>query len=201
MKYRLNAAQTTYPVSEAELVDLLRLDDYTDPNLKFMLHSATDAVIGFIGRSLLKQEYTIQWDGFPGKGTETGGLESLRLVPDAWISLPYGPLIAVKSVTVIDLDGNVETTPSTDYVVDNLTAPGRLRFPYGFSAIIERTRLQIVYDAGYGENPEDVPHAIRYGILIAAGYLYEHRGECSAGSAITDSGAAKVLQPYRMLHL
>lgn len=201
MRYRLKAAQTTYPVSEVELVDLLRLDDYTDPNLKFMLHSATDAVIGYIGRSLIKQEYIIQWDGFPGKGTETAGLESLRLVPDRWIELPYGPLIEVKSVVVIDLEGTVETISPSDYIIDDLTVPGRIRFPSGYPAVSERKRLQITYDAGYGDNAEDVPFAIRHGILVAAGYLYEHRGECSAGSAITDSGAAKILQPYRLLHL
>jgi uncharacterized phiE125 gp8 family phage protein len=201
MRYGLKSAQTTYPVSEAELADLLRLDDYTDPNLKFMLHSATDAAIAHTSRSFLTQEHTIQWDGVPGNGPRDVALRPVRFIEDTWIELPYAPLIQVKTVKTIDLQNNEQTIATSNYAVDTISQPGRIRFLNGYPAVTDGTRLQVVYDSGYGANPEQVPFAIRHGILMAAAYLYEHRGECDAGSAIYKSGADKVLNPYRIVYL
>ena len=33
---------------------------------------------------------------------------------------------------------------------------------------------------------------------MLAAYLYEHRGQCDAGDAISKSGAASLLNPYRV---
>lgn len=201
MRYTLKQGSTTYPVSEAELADLLALDDYTDPLLRILLQSATSAVIAFLGRALLNQTFTIQWDGYPGYGTTTGGLDPLRPVPVEWVELPYPPLVSIQSVKLVDRDGDEETIPTSDLAIDTINEPGRFRFKSGIPQLPHGTRLLVEYTGGYGEDPEAVPFAIRHAILQAAGYMYEHRGECEASSAIKQSGAAATLVPFRMMRL
>lgn len=202
MRYGLRAGPTTYPVSEAELADLLRLDSYEDPTFKFLLQTATEAVIAYTGRALLEQSYTIQYEGYPGKGTKTLGLDQLRLVPDRWIELPYPPLMTVESVKVVDVDGDETIVPPEQYRLDLINQPGRINFKGNYPAINDTEFLVIEYTAGYGDNPNDVPAAIRHAILMTAAYLYEHRGDCESGeSALLQSGAGKVLIPYRIMRL
>lgn len=201
MRYTLKQGPTFYPVSEAELADLLVLDTYTDPLLRILLQTATQAVIAFTGRALLNQAFTIQWDGFPGFGTPTGGLDPLRRVRVEWIELPYPSLVSIQSVKFIDRDGDEEVIDLADIAVDTIYEPGRFRFRGGTPHLTHDVRLLVQYTAGYGTDPEAVPFGIRHAILQAAGYLYEHRGECDAGSAITKSGAAATLVPYRMMRL
>jgi uncharacterized phiE125 gp8 family phage protein len=201
MRYTLKQGQTTYPVSEAELADLLALDNYTDPLLRILLHSATQAAIAFTGRAFLNQQFTIQWDGYPGYGTETGGLDSLRRVPAEWVELPYAPLVSVQSVKFIDLDGVETVIDLSELVIDTLHQPGRIKFRKGAPVLSNNTRMVVEYTSGYGEDPEAVPFNLRFAILQAAGYMYEHRGECTADSAITKSGAAATLVPFRMMRL
>jgi uncharacterized phiE125 gp8 family phage protein len=201
MRYTLKQGPTTYPVSEAELADLLALDNYTDPLLRILLHSANTAAISFTGRAFLNQEFTIQWDGYPGFGTETGGLDMLRRVPAEWVELPYAPLVSIQSVKFIDLDGLETVIDLSELVIDTINEPGRFKFRRGAPVLPSNTRMVVEYTSGYGEDPEGVPFAIRLAVLQAAGYLYEHRGECTADSAITKSGAAAALMPFRMMRL
>ena len=202
MRYGLQAGPTTYPVSEAELADLLRLDSYEDPTFKFTLHTATQAVIAYTGRALLEQTYTIQFDGYPGVGTETRGLDQLRTVPYRWIELPYPPLISVQSVKIVDQEGDEDVIPSTDYRLDLINQPGRINFKGYFPNIGRNEFLTIEYTAGYGDKAQDVPFGIRQSILMTAAYLYEHRGDCESGeSAIMQSGAGAALIPYKIMRL
>ena len=202
MRYGLKPGPTTYPVSEAELADLLRLDSYEDPTFKFSLHTATQAVIAYTGRALLEQTYTIQFEGYPGIGTETAGLDRLYRIPQRWIELPYPPLISVESVKIVDPQGDEDVIPSTDYRIDTINEPGRINFKGYWPNIGRNDFLTIEYTAGYGDNPNDVPFGIRQGILMTAAYLYEHRGDCESGaSAITQSGAAAALIPYKIMRL
>ena len=202
MQYGLQPGPTTYPVSEAELADLLRLDSYEDPTFKFLLHTATQSVIAYTGRALLEQTFKIQFEGYPGAGTETLGLDRLRLVPNRWIELPYPPLMSVETVKIVDQEGAEEVIPATDYRVDTINQPGRLNFK-GYWPNLGRYDLMVIeYTAGYGEKAQDVPFGIRQAILMTAAYLYEHRGDCESGaSAIMQSGAGAALIPYRIMRL
>jgi uncharacterized phiE125 gp8 family phage protein len=201
MRYAIKAGPTTYPVSEAELADWLKVDNYQDPKFLFALESATQSVISYLGRALLEQEYTIQFQNYPGKGTITGGLDRLRLVPDEWIDLPYPPLISVEEVRIEREDGEVEVIDPMDYRIDLISQPGRITFKRRYPAMNEGDFLSIDYIAGYGDKAQDVPFGIRQAIIIAAAYAYEHFGQCEAGSVIMDSGAAAALIPYKVMRL
>jgi uncharacterized phiE125 gp8 family phage protein len=199
MRYTVKGGPTTYPVSEEELAAWLRIEGpCNDPKFLFALETATQAVISYSGRAMLEQDYTIQFDEYPGTGTKTLGLEKLDLRPVEWIELPYPPLISVTQVSVKDVDGNITVIPSAEYRVDNFSEPGRLQFygnPVGF-----RDLLTITYKAGYGSR-DQVPFGMRQAVLTAAAYAYDHFGQCDAGSVIQESGAAALLTPYKVMRL
>jgi uncharacterized phiE125 gp8 family phage protein len=199
MRYTVKGGPTTYPVSEEELAAWLRIEGpCNDPKFLFALETATQAVISYSGRAMLEQEYSIQFDEYPGTGTKTLGLERLDLRPVEWIDLPYPPLISVDQVSTKDVDGNVTVIPSSEYRVDDFSEPGRLQF-YG-NPVNFRDLLTITYKAGYGSR-DDVPFGMRQAVLTAAAYAYDHFGQCDAGSIIQESGAAALLIPYRMMRL
>lgn len=199
MRYTLRqTGNCKHPVSEAELADLLVVSDYKDPTFAFILQSATSAAMAYTGRAFINQEFTVQWDGYPSIGTATGGLDSLRKIPMSWIELPYPPLVQIQSIKIIDRMGEVEEIDLDEITVDTIHEPGRFAFRKGWINIPDESRLQVNYKAGYGENADDVPFAIKHAILQIAGYMYEHRGQCDAGSALKDSGALAALSPFRI---
>lgn len=58
----------------------------------------------------------------------------------------------------------------------------------------------IRFTAGYGDAAEDVPQAIRHGILIEIAKLYENREDVVVGKAINMMPAPeRLLWPYRAL--
>lgn len=198
MDYGLKKGQTTYPVSEAELADWIRVNDYQDPVFRMILMSATEAAQSYTRRAFLEQEFTILFDGYPGYGTSTGGLDVLRKVPFDEIKLPFAPLIEVDSVKIIRRYGGEETIGSDEYRINTLKEPGTIKFISGKPVLTNDDQLQVEYRSGFGDSPHDVPLTIRLAILQAAGYLYEHRGDCSPENALFNSGAASSLISYRV---
>lgn len=196
--YALKSGEAICPATEQDLKDYLRIEDESCGSLEPYLEAANKAVIAFIGQALIENEYTLVFDGFPFDGTITGGLSRDTAFYQDWIKLPYANLRSVTSVKVIDATDNSETTVSSDdYLLDTYSSPARIRF-VNKPVIGTRDRLKIVYKAGYGTDTENVPKGIRLGIVQVAGYLYDHRGECSPEEAISQSGAGMALNPYRV---
>lgn len=196
--YALKAGEAVCPATEQDLKDYLRIEDESCGELEFYLDAANKAVISFLGQALIENEYTLVFDGYPFNGTQTYGLSRDTAVWQDWIELPYANLLSITSVKVIDYEDNSETTiTSADYLLDSFSTPARIRFT-NKPVMGLRDRLKIVYKAGYGTDTENVPKGIRLGIVQVAGYLYDHRGECSPEEAITKSGAGMALNPYRV---
>lgn len=196
--YALQKGNSVCPATEQDLKDFLRLDDSQCGNLTIYLESAKDAVIAYLGTALLEQEFTVVFDGYPFKGTQTYGLSQDAVIPKDWISLPYGKDAVIDSVKIIT-DTDEQTITSENYVIDNYSIPSRIKFITSFPYGCDTGRLAITYTSGFGTDTEDVPLAIRLGLLQVAGYLYEHRGECSPASLIADAGASIALNPYRII--
>lgn len=196
--YSINKGLTTCPSTEQDLKDFLRLDETDCENLQIYLDSATNAAIAYIGTALIKQSFTFVIDGYPYQGTVINGLAPNSLKYDRWISLPYSINASITSVHTIDEYGVETLVPNTDYILDVYTTNNRLKFTDGV-LLPDTYRLKIVYEAGYGEDTEEVPYGIRLGILQVAGYLYEHRGECVPATAIVESGAGMAFSPYRVM--
>ena len=196
--YALKVGESICPATEQDLKDYLRIEDESCGSLEFYLDAANKAVIAFIGQALIENEYTLVFDGYPFYGTATLGLSRDTTTFQEWIQLPYANLLEIESVEILDNeDGTATEIESEDYLLDTFSTPARIRF-INMPVMGLKDRLKIVYKAGYGTDTEDVPKGIRLGIVQVAGYLYDHRGECSPEEAITKSGAGMALNPYRV---
>lgn len=154
----------------------LRIDhDAEDSNLKLMIKAATSLVEQEIGRSLL----TKVWKQCSATEITKEGF--------ARVLLPYPPLIEVLSVGEICCTTTVR--PIRRYVVEwERTIPSVL---VGISA----AKLQVIYQAGFGDKPSMVPAAIRQAILMLVAEMYEKK---TTDSCILQNSMIKsLLAPYK----
>lgn len=173
------------PVTVAEFADWMGLES-SDQLLYPMLVSATQAVIEYLQHDLIAREWIASIDVIPAKGSSEGISGMLKLARSVY--LPYG-MTAVSGITVED----VALVENDDYEV---------LIPYGRVDLksLYRYDITITYNAGFGTSASSVPELIKTGIKMLAAWMYEHRGGCSdsGSSAITVSGTAAIIQPYRI---
>lgn len=161
-----------FTISDAKLY--LRVDGATEDTLiGNMIVAARMAAEQYLRRSLITQVRKLAYN-------ETA---------PSWISLPFGPVQAVSSIKLIDVEGDEVTVNSNSY---RLTA--------GNEAIVSDValtgnRIEIVYMAGYG-NAAAVPEALKQGMLAHVAAFYEGRG----GEGVPDMAQA-LYQPYRVVKL
>ena len=179
------------PVTASELEAWLGLPA-ADPNSALLLASATSAVIGYIGRDLLTREWVLtHWD-WPVWGTMTPRSLGAQVGDFAReINLPYGPAQSVESVTSYG-EALTEFTVRDEAIIV---------FGVGRNGLNEFPALVVAYTAGFGDTPADVPDAIKQAILQLAAFQYEHRGSCDSIMAMSKSGAAELLTPWRKAEL
>lgn len=138
------------------------------------------------------------WDGvrqFPI--SEIYGANSMTSV-----QLPRWPLASIVSVTTYDEDGTATVIDVTNtFDVDTYSNPGRLTLKRGAvwpSSMRSNNAIQIIYTAGHGAQPCEVPMMYKQAVKQLAAYMYEHRGDnCSSGDAYHASGAASILNVYK----
>lgn len=199
--YTIRADEPKCPITESDLSNYLRLDGVPNcQELEIFMNAATRVAISYLQRALLLQRYVLQIDGIPYTGTKIRGVlsgsEALYLDE---VNLPFGGPANIINVEVIDQDGMSTTIGDTDYVVDTTSIPTRIKFiQWGAIPMCDTDKLKITYDAGYGEDTTEVPEGIRLGLLMLAGYMYEHRGECTPATSLSKSGATLALKPYRI---
>jgi uncharacterized phiE125 gp8 family phage protein len=121
---------------------------------------------------------------------------------DGWpghvVELPNAPLMAVTSIVTIDADDMEEAVAGGLYVVDVAMAPGRIICRTWPAPGRRYNGIRIDYQAGYGASWNDVPEALRQGMLHLVAHLYEGREEALA---VTPPVAAGLWQPYRLVRL
>lgn len=104
------------------------------------------------------------------------------------ILLPYPPLLTVASVKYYNTDGVLTTlTVNTDYTIDIVSEPGRIRPAYGKvwpTARAMMNAVEVSYTAGYGATAASVPMSIRHGIRLIVAHWYEKREETISGTII-----------------
>jgi uncharacterized phiE125 gp8 family phage protein len=177
------------PVSLAEAKAHLRLDtDFDDAYVSALITAARERIELFLRRALITQtlEYTL--DGFPA----------------GEIDLPRPPLQSVEWIKYVDTAGILQTLPAEDYVVD-LSSNEIARVALAWNCFWPLTRpsinaVVIRFAAGYGDSVEDVPQAIRHGILIEIANLYENREDIVLGQTFELMAVSeRLLWPYRAL--
>ena len=130
-----------------------------------------------MNNELLQRSWVLKFDRYPSQGESFGGLSPVSANLKSWIDIPLYPVTSVDSVTV---DSEVEVTTS-----DLDSKPPRVFFTsYGIN-------IDINYTAGY-PTAADIPENVIMGLMMMAGYLYEHRGACEIGNAAKESGAGSL---------
>jgi len=94
------------------------------------------------------------------------------------IMLPRPPLQSVTSITYTDSNGNAQTMPSADYLVDTASEPGRVVLSYGgtwpSATLRPGPAITVRFVAGYGLAAA-VPAMYKQAIKLLVGHWYENR--------------------------
>lgn len=178
-------ASKILPLTLIQLKSHLRIehpdeDDY----LNFLIEGATETVQNYIGRSLLHQVWQRT---FSYEQKTPGRLRRLPILP-ILIPLSFPPLITIK--TVKGTNSNRKSREVSNYTLSYRGDSPFLEVKEPF------TRIDVTYEAGYGERPDIIPADIRQAILQLASLCYQKRCAVPIGE---EPIVASLLQPYRIL--
>ncbi len=185
----LHTGPQTEPVSMTRAKTHLRVENTADDLLiSALITTARVYVETTTRRQLIRQRWRIVYDSIARGET---------------ICLDLAPLIEVNAVRVYNGNGQAHTLSESEYVVDLLSAPARLRLNVGSAAQASRpfNGFEIDAWAGYGADADSVPAPLRQAILQLVAHWYEHRSVVTSGmSAVAEpDGVAALMEPYRMV--
>lgn len=147
--------------------------------------SELDGIDGWLGRALIDQDWLLTIPEFPCRHEHI----FLPLTSPKYSGSSPVP-VTVASVKYVASDGVVTTLiEGTDYEVVTDHDPQYIRPVYGThwpSTRCQDDAVRIIYTAGYGASPSDVPEEIRDYILLRVGQLYEFRELVVAGTTIAE---------------
>lgn len=205
--------RTTAPAAEpltlAEAKIHLRVSSTDDDGLITSLITAVRLLAEeFTRRAFVTQGWKLWLDAFPQQDDVLW--EGLRegptnLLVSRFITLPRPPLQSVTSVTSYDESNTGTVFAASHYFVDTASQPGRLALRNGESWPVPARAtngIAVDYVAGYG-NAEDVPQALKAGMLVHLAHLYENRGDIGQGTQVASLRAmpelvAGLYVPYRI---
>jgi uncharacterized phiE125 gp8 family phage protein len=104
-------------------------------------------------------------------------------------TLYKSPLADVESIKYYDKDNTLQTLSSSNYIVDNVSKPGRIGLDVGgeLPTLADRINAVIIkYTAGYGTASSDIPDGIKQAILLTLGNWYENRQSVITGRTATE---------------
>ena len=186
----MNLNRLTGPASEpaslAEAKAHLRVDlNDDDALIGALISTAREWVEAQTARALMTQTWRMSMDVWP-KG-------------DA-ITLVRAPVQAIIAVRTIGTNGGATVWPSSAYSLAIGSEPSRLLKIDGDWPGLDRMQggVEIDLTCGYGNNPSDVPQALRRAVLMCTTHLYERRGDAADGG-LGDIQA--LLAPFRVWRL
>jgi hypothetical protein len=123
-----------------------------DGRLKRAIASYTTWAENVTQRSYISRRLLLTLDAFPGPtliGVPAGIPFSL---PGSAVLLEQGPLLSVQSIKYTDMGGTLQTLPTTEYVVEMSSLPGRVTPQFGKIwpvTLPQMGAVQITYDVGH----------------------------------------------------
>lgn len=158
-------------VTVAELKDHCRTpqsftgdDDYFERWEK----AATRLIEDELGLALMEQTHELRLECFP----------------TCEIPVPQPPLLAVSSVTYLDLNGDRQTLDDDVYEVDTTDTPGLIRLGYNQSWPAHRVRpgsIVVTYTCGHTNN-EEVDEELRQAVKMLVAEMEEQRETTLTGT-------------------
>jgi len=188
-------APAALPVTLAEAKAHLRVDSADEDALITTYLAAAvaelDGDAGLLSRALITQRWRYE---FPLRGH--------RLAATTGFPLPLPPCQAVESVTHTDGAGVDWLLAPEAVTVTGLGGHDKARVslaPTGSWAGTSLGTVAVVFRAGYGDAPEDVPAPIRSAILEAVANRYAFRESSALGAAFSSypQSAIRALDNYR----
>jgi uncharacterized phiE125 gp8 family phage protein len=191
MSLTLTSGPAEEPVTVSEAKAHLRLDGSAEDILiASLIVTSRLHVEAALGLALITQGWRLTLDRWPEGGT---------------VRFPLRPIQSITSVTVRAADGTPATVSAEDYLLDGQALSPRLVPRDGkWLAPGQATNgIAIEFDAGIGDDAEDIPQPIRHAILLLVAHWYEHRDPLEIGSAAAAIPAAvsDLLKPYREVRL
>lgn len=169
------------------------LDD-DDDLIESYIDAAVSVVEAFTRRKLVDQTWKMHIrDGFD---TDSRGR----------IEIPFAPLSSLSSIKYLDSAGASQTWASTNYDVVTPVGPHampayvELAFGKSFPSVRGAwNSVTIEYIAGYGDNSDDVPAAIRSAIRLLLATYYENRESVIVGTIAQElpKVVEVLLMPFR----
>lgn len=143
-------------------------------------------------RTLVATVYDVAYDSFPGQGDDTR-LESRRRASERLaIEIPRGPVLldrssgdeGVVSVKYRDVDNVLTTLGASAYELAQAD-PGLILPAHGTTWPTGKVRpagVVVRVVCGYGEDEDDVPHAVRQLLRLLVAHQVEHREPILVGT-------------------
>ena len=178
------------PVTVNELTAWLRVDssDESASMFSLLIDASTDAAQEYIGRSIVSGTYRKTWTYSVNDCFFSAPEEYKKKYK---LEIPYPKISAITSLVWRSSTG-VES-PITSYVFNvegNIEIIGTTVFTATITEVICEYETTAMDEA-----------AVKMAILKAAAYMYERRGDCDSAAALSESGAAGLLAPYRRVLL
>ncbi len=179
------------PVGLEEMKDWARVDDAdNDATIAGNIIAARRWVETFTHRALITQTFVYKTSRFPGPITTV-------------IELLGGKTQTLTSIAYLDTDGASQTWAAANYIADLVSEPALVGLAYSIDWPSIREwdlPITITYDAGYGDDPGDVPEELRTAIKIIAAELFENREDSIVGATIANVpwNAQRLADPFRI---
>jgi uncharacterized phiE125 gp8 family phage protein len=160
----LAVAPTEEPITTAEAKAQARVDISTDDTLiASLITAARQLVEEQTWRALVTQRWDLYLDAWPAGDT---------------ILLPRPPLRSIVTFEYTSDTAVVTAVPASDYLVDAVSEPGRLRLKstasWPSATLREINGVHIRFEAGYGAAAA-VPARFKQAILLLVATWYENR--------------------------
>jgi hypothetical protein len=178
------------PVTLTYCKQWLRIDaDEHDAQLLDLITMARQLCGEYCGRSFVNTQYQMVLDRpplVPNSQYAPGNPNILAPVlqnvwpldPSIWaIKLPRSPVQSVDLFAYIDANGNQQTMPADQYILDSVSEPSRISPSSGSywpSVQWRPNAVTITFTAGYGSTVAAVPAKFRMAIVATVGWFYDN---------------------------
>jgi len=191
------------PISLANAKAYLRVtNNLEDELIDSLIGQAANHVELYLRRSLITRDIKLTLDSLPMKnssnqwwdGVQQGAIGQLSQVADT-IILPYPPIVSVTSITSYSSADASSVLDTSNYFLD--ASGSRICLKQGGLWPVDlrsKKAMEIIYKAGYGSVPSDIPQGIQGAVRAMVSFLYQNRDCLEIPESIEN-----MLKPYRII--
>ena len=173
------------PVTLQETKAWLKVDDTnSDAEIAGLIQSATLRAEAYCNRPFIQREYTEYFDRFP------------TVIEPCAVTFQ-----SLTSISYVDGDGNSQSFTDTQVDGGYKFTKTRIKPAYGYSWPSTRDQYKavtVVYQAGYGDDWNDVPSNVRLAILYLVSHYFTNRQIAGEDSELPET--VKALLSDEVVH-